>query len=102
MILIAVIFKSFQKMNKVSNISSSFDFTEINRDEVLDLLKDLESNTSPGVFGIPVIILKLAKISIVDPLVQILILVLRKIFSYVNVKLQLLHRYTNLKAIHVI
>jgi hypothetical protein len=65
------IFKSFQNMNKVSNISSSFDFTEINRDEVLDLLKDLESNTSPGVSGIPVIILKQAKISIVDPLVQI-------------------------------
>ena len=58
-------------MNKISNISSSFDLTEINRDEVLDLLNDFESNTSPGVSGIPVIILKQAKISIVDPLVQI-------------------------------
>jgi hypothetical protein len=38
---------------------------------VLDLLKDLESNTSPGVSGIPVIILKQAKISIADPFVQI-------------------------------
>jgi hypothetical protein len=27
------IFKSFQNMNKVSDISSSFDFTDINRDE---------------------------------------------------------------------
>ena len=43
-------------MNKISNISSSFDLTEINRDEVLDLLNDFESNTSPGVSGIPVII----------------------------------------------
>ena len=38
---------------------------------MLDLLNDLESNTSPSVSGIPVIILKQAKISIVDPLVQI-------------------------------
>ena len=58
-------------MNKISNISSSFDFTEINLDEVLDLLKNSESITSPGVSGIPVIIFKQAKISIVNPLVQI-------------------------------
>ena len=49
--------------------------TELNKknelDEVISLLKDVDSNASPGISGLPIIILKQASNYIAEPLKQI-------------------------------
>ena len=52
---------SFQNMMKSDNIflnNGNFNFVKMITDEVIYLLKDLESSSSPGISGLPVSILK--------------------------------------------
>ena len=51
--------------------SIEFNFNDISNDEVLDLLKQLDNKTSPGISGIPVVILKKASDIISTPLAGI-------------------------------
>ena len=64
-------FQSMMKMNSSYLNNENFEFAKVTHDEVLDLLKFLEPSTSPGISGLPVIILKEARSKLVDPLVDI-------------------------------
>ena len=61
---------SFQNMYKSGTIKQSranFSFAKVEVDEVISLLKDIDSNASSGVSGLPVVILKQGSSSIVEP-----------------------------------
>ena len=53
------------------SITSEFNFNPVVQKEVVDLLKDLDIKSSPGISGLPVIILKKACEVLADPLVSI-------------------------------
>ena len=53
------------KMNRSFLNNENFEFAKVTHDEVLDLLKLLEPSTSPGISGLPIIILKEARTKLV-------------------------------------
>ena len=72
------ILNSFQNMFKsdaIKQSSAKFSVVKIELDEVTSLLKDVDSNASPGISGLPIVILKQRSSSIFEPSKQILIAV---------------------------
>ena len=66
------ILNSFQNMYKsIKQSRVNFSFVKIEVDEVISLLKEIDSNASPGISGLPIVILKQESSSIVEPLKQI-------------------------------
>ena len=68
------IFKNFQNIyasNQLKLQNFNFSFSNVNADEVLDLLNDIDIRSSPGISGIPCIILKKASITLSSHLTKL-------------------------------